>query len=421
MMPSLTQRQVHPSPVRPGAQAHLLVVGDELAAGPSLRELLEHHTRDVERVSEPQDIIAATVHDYDAVVLIPPAELPIGAESFGPWQALLDMLDGQQIGTLIYECPGENPALRRLDGRYSCRIHAESSVSELLGRLEVMIRYRSLLRNAERELDRMERLGNQLKDHFAELDQELRLASRLQRDFLPRELPQVGPVRFAAAYHPARWVSGDLYNVERLDEHHVGFYVADAVGHGIAAGLLTMFIRQALPTKRIEGETYQIIPPDEAMAGLNNALADQHLPNCQFATACYCIIDTRTLELTFARGGHPYPLVLRADGSVEEMQWAGPLLGVFPSMEYPACRIQLRPGDKVLVYTDGAEPLIVPERDAQTRQPVFEKRFLRMTHLPAEELTAALTRMLQNAEGSLTPEDDVTFVVMEVSASSVPN
>jgi len=67
------------------------------------------------------------------------------------------------------------------------------------------------------------------------VDQELRLDSRLQRDFLPKQLPTVGDIRFHVLYRPATWVCGDVYDVQRLDERFIGFYLADAVGHGVAA------------------------------------------------------------------------------------------------------------------------------------------------------------------------------------------
>src|SRR5688572_27865942 len=70
------------------------------------------------------------------------------------------------------------------------------------------------------------------------IDEELRLAAKLQQDFLPRVMPQVGNVHFHTLYRPAGYVSGDLYDVCRLDEQHVGFWMTDAVGHGMPAALL---------------------------------------------------------------------------------------------------------------------------------------------------------------------------------------
>src|SRR4029078_8146606 len=158
----------------------------------------------------------------------------------------------------------------------------------------------------------MQRLGKRLNQQFVEVDQELRLASRLQQDFLPRSFPEVGEVRFAALYRPATWVSGDVYDVRRLDETRVNFYLADAVGHGVAAGLLTMFIRQSIVGKRVEQDSYQVIPCDEVLGTLNNQLAEQELPNCQFVTACYGVVDAHKSIVTFARGGHPHPVHVRS-------------------------------------------------------------------------------------------------------------
>src|SRR5690606_16689880 len=103
------------------------------------------------------------------------------------------------------------------------------------------------------------------------MDEELRLASQLQREFLPRSLPCVGRVDFRVLFRPAGYVSGDIYDVERLDEDHVAFFLADAVGHGVPAALLTMYIKRSLQTKQMitEPPGYRLIPPDQAMAQLN--------------------------------------------------------------------------------------------------------------------------------------------------------
>src|SRR5688572_8924311 len=99
------------------------------------------------------------------------------------------------------------------------------------------------------ELDVLRRRDAAHRFNIRRLDEELRLAARLQQDFLPKSLPQVGPVRFHTLFRPAGHVSGDIYDVMRLDETHVGFYIVDAVGHGMPAALLTMFLKNAMVTK----------------------------------------------------------------------------------------------------------------------------------------------------------------------------
>ena len=420
MTASLTQPQPTSRVTSAGVHASLLVVGDDAHAGDSLRGLLADHVGPIVRAAAPEDCAAEALSSFDAAVVIFPGAQELDSQTYERWGALVGRLEEVQVGTLVLEGGRSRRGLSRGDGRFVCRVGDQASEDELFGRLEMMIRYRLILRGTESELDRMEQLGDRLQEHFAEVDQELRLASRLQRDFLPRDLPQVGPVRFSALYQPARWVSGDIYDVVRLDEANIGFYVADAVGHGIAAGLLTMFIKRALPMKRIEGESYHIFAPDQSLACLNDSLAEQHLPNCQFATACYCILNCETLEMTFARGGHPYPVLIQRDGTVRELEWAGPLLGVFPGMSFPCRHVRLARGDKVLLYTDGIEDCIVPQRHWGTRQAVFGREFLNIAHLPAAELTRELGEILQTEEGSISPADDTTVVVMEVLEDGRP-
>jgi serine phosphatase RsbU (regulator of sigma subunit) len=243
------------------------------------------------------------------------------------------------------------------------------------------------------------------------LDEELRLASRLQRDFLPRRLPEVGPVRFGVLYRPAGWVSGDIYDVARLDETHVGFYVADAVGHGLPAALLTMFIKRAFQTKRIMGNTYQIVPPEAALGELNTDICDQQLSGSPFCTAAYCIIDTAGLVLTFARAGHPEPVLIRPDGTCQALASQGALLGVFPEGTFQSQRLQLAPGDRLVLYSDGVEGVLGRQRK---REQGPAEAFAAWAGRPRQEILLELHERLDSAPGDLQDHDDVTVLIMDI-------
>jgi len=290
---------------------------------------------------------------------------------------------------------------------------ADVSADELWGRVATIRQYRPLLRQMDEHVAVMQRLGKKLTQQFVEVDQELRLASRLQRDFLPRNLPEVGPYRFAALYRPASWVSGDTYDVRRLDETHIGFYVADAVGHSIAAGLLTMFIRQAIVGKHIDGDDYTLVCPSRVLATLNRELARQDLPNCQFVTACYARLDTETGRLEFARAGHPHPIHVNAAGVCREVRTVGGLLGVFPDETYPVTTLQLEPGDKFIMYSDGLEPMIIAARDRQEGAVTFTDAFLQSVRRPVQSCVHALETHIDHSEGSLAPADDMTVLALE--------
>lgn len=288
------------------------------------------------------------------------------------------------------------------------------SKQQLRSRLATLIRCRTLVRQMDQELSNMERLGKRLNQHFTEVDQEMRLAGRLQKDFLPHVTESIGPLRFSTIYRPVSWVSGDIYDIFRVDEHHVAFYVADAVGHGMAASLLTMFIKKAVLAKRIHEKGYGLLSPSETMRGLNEALAAQSLPNCQFVTACYCLVNTQTLEMQYARGGHPYPLLVSADGVVTELRTVGGLMGLFPSEEFPTGSVQLKPGEKVILYTDGLEIAYAPDRKKGRRWTYHREVFDELAPLPANELVSRISARLDAETGSLNPRDDVTVVAVEL-------
>ena len=262
------------------------------------------------------------------------------------------------------------------------------------------------------ELNLLRRRDETINFYMHRLDEELRLAARLQQDFLPKMLPQVGPVQFHTLFRPAGYVSGDLYDVMRLDEQRLGFYVADAVGHGMPAALLTMFIKHALVTREVLGSQCRLLAPGEAMARLNAALIEQNLSQAAFATALYGVVDVRTLEVTIARAGHPVPLLLRAGGGLEPLGGDGPLLGIFADEPFADARAILRPGDRVFLYTDGIEVAFCDHENADTHR--WRDELLALGDLPTEQLLTEFTERIESQSGSLEPKDDLTVLVLEV-------
>jgi phosphoserine phosphatase RsbU/P len=292
------------------------------------------------------------------------------------------------------------------------------NLDELRGRLAMIRRYHGLLRRIEGELDSMSRLGHRLKQHFDEVEQEMHLAGRLQRDFLPDCSEPIGPARYAAVFRPASWVSGDIFDIVPVDEHHTAVYVADAVGHGLAAGLLTMFINRAITPKVEENDVSRIVSPSEILAGLNEALADQELPNCQFVTAVYALFDHRTLRLQCAGGGHPPALHIGRDGTMRKIEPSGGLLGLFKGERFELAEVQLEPGDKVLFHTDGVELAFQDSQSGKIDPHSFERAFASAASLPVQDMLFRIVSLLNDDIGSLQPNDDITIVGMEIIDAS---
>lgn len=393
----------------------LLVVTNGFEPTIAVAKLLrrpEIHATQVSNVGEVSEAI--TAGSPDAVLMLCTNPDVIGEELIEQAERLQGRIGDARIGVILVmptaEGAEDEPPSDGMD-----IVDPSISPDELFGRLAVMARYRPVIEQYERELRNMQRLGKKLNHHFTEIDQEMRLASRLQRDFLPRELPDVDGIHIGTIFRPASWVSGDIYDIFRIDEDHIGLYIADVVGHGMAAGLLTMFIKRSVVPKRIYGNDYEILEPGHVLSQLNDSLWSQNLPNCQFVTTCYCLYNTRTHRLQVARGGHPYPIRVGASGEVSEIRSSGGLMGLFENEQFETVTTELLPGEKLLLYSDGVEMAFLEKREASHAQPRYKKEFQSVANLPAAELIDRLGRLLDAEEGSLTPHDDVTVIALETA------
>ena len=181
----------------------------------------------------------------------------------------------------------------------------------------------------------------------------------------------------------------------------------------IVHSLLTMFIKQALVMRETRDNKYRIFEPIEVIANLNTRMAQQNLSGCQFATCCYCLLNTETLQLTFARAGHPYPILIRPGQQPQQLQIRGPLLGIFEQAEFTQQTIQFRSGDKLFIYSDGADPL-VGEIDDLSRFN-FSKEFCDCIDLPVYEMIKELDGILANQQTNPAEFDDVTTIGLQIS------
>jgi len=248
-----------------------------------------------------------------------------------------------------------------------------------------------------------------LVDNLAE---QLRLAGLVQRDFLPIDMPDSEKVQWANVFLPAEWVSGDMYDVVRVDENHIGFYIADVVGHGIPAALLTIFLKQSLVMRQTIDNSYHIFQPKEVMRNLNMRMTTQKFSGYQFATCCYCLLNTDSFELTYSRAGHPYPIYITADADPTQLELEGPLLGVFPEAQYSQETVRLKSGDKLVLYSDGAEPLIGKFDDNSGFS--LTQPFSKLLHLPVNDMMERFNQLALSQRINLSELDDITLVGFEL-------
>lgn len=351
--------------------------------------------------------------DIRRLDLVLVAVRPDDTTSWNVLQLIGDLIAATHLPMVVVgEGLGVQERIRSFElGARDC-LTLELPPEELRVRLNVLATAKTRLDNMIDQNVQTILLARKLRRNADRLDEELRLARRLQMDFLPRRMPEVGRTRFAARLYPAGWVAGDFYDVFRLDERHVGFYIADAIGHGVPAALLTIFVKHSLQTKRIGQRSYELIPPNEALAQLNRDLISADLHQSPFISMIYAIADTESGNLVYSRAGHPRPLLLAGQEPPEELPGEGPLLGVFDQAVYELAERRFEPGQRLLLYTDGVER-------CRTDQAEGIPAFLQVA---AEVNTTGLEVYLQAIlDAALRPSDDrpiyddITLVAMEVT------
>lgn len=177
-------------------------------------------------------------------------------------------------------------------------------------------------------------------------EQEFERAREIQQSLLPREIPQLAGFDVAGAWEPARSVGGDYYDVLRLGDHRLGICIADVVGKGVSAALLMANMQAAVRAFASEQES-----PAGVCAKVNSLL-HENIATGKFVTFLYGILDAEAYTFQFCNAGHLDPILVTA-GPVPKMEPGGAVLGVFPSWHYENATIELRKGDRLLLFTDG--------------------------------------------------------------------
>lgn len=199
-------------------------------------------------------------------------------------------------------------------------------------------------------------LREELKRTYDALDRELKTVGEIQRSLLPSTLPNVPGLDLAASYETSQRAGGDYYDFFALPEHKWGIFIADVSGHGIPAAVV-MAITHAIAHTR----PTPLTRPGDFLAYLNATLRNRYTGETgSFVTAFYAVYDPATMTLTYAAGGHPTPRLVR-DHKVSGLGGRfGLPLGIDTPTEYLEYEIELRSGDKLLLYTDGVSEAFSP-------------------------------------------------------------
>jgi phosphoserine phosphatase RsbU/P len=237
------------------------------------------------------------------------------------------------------------------------------------------------------------------------IEKELQIAQRIQVSILPGEFPPSRSFQVAARYLPMTAVAGDLYEFLLSGDDEAGLLIADVSGHGVPAALIASMVKMAATSQRSLASD-----PAAVLKGMNEALCGN--TQSQFVTAGYLYVNARTRELKYAGAAHPPLLLLRGE-KVMEVEENGLMLAAFDFSTYSTRIIELEPGDRLVMYTDG----LLEAANAAQEEFGQERLSAAIRESAAMTVTEASERIVARAQAwSIAQNDDLTVVVCDCLA-----
>ncbi len=239
------------------------------------------------------------------------------------------------------------------------------------------------------------------------LEEQLAMARKVQEGFLPSSLPETPGLDLAATYQSSLEVAGDYYDVLALPEGRTLMTVGDVSGKGAGAAMIMANLQASLRSMARVG-----VPLGEMVGGIND-LIHANTPVEQFITFFVAVYDPASGLLTFVNAGHNPPRIIGAGGAVSELDPVGPILGVFPGLEFGEQSVAVKPGDLLVAFTDGvSEAMNAADED-------FGEDRISEAVIPCKEdsptrLLEVIRSAVDDFRGEVELMDDYTLLVARV-------
>jgi serine phosphatase RsbU (regulator of sigma subunit) len=238
------------------------------------------------------------------------------------------------------------------------------------------------------------------------MELELNQASEIQQTLLPTGAPHYEGYDLAGSNISCRTVGGDYYDFIPYKDGRLGLVVGDVSGKGMGAALLMSSLQARVQMLR---ETTP--EPDVAVATLNRSIAER-CPVGKFITFFFGLLNCDDGTLTYSNAGHNYPVVLRNNGTVEQLKGNGLVLGLFPSVRYELKQARIERGELMALYSDGVTEANSPDGEEFGEEGLSD--FLRAHQsLPCDEIVKGLVEEVRSWHGSSSFADDFTLLLVK--------
>jgi sigma-B regulation protein RsbU (phosphoserine phosphatase) len=267
----------------------------------------------------------------------------------------------------------------------------------------------------------LQRRNDDLEEANRRMKRDLESAARIQQALLPSAAPDIPGVGFSWVFQPCDELGGDILNLFRIGEAHVGLYVLDVSGHGVPAALLSVTLsrlltpapgQSSLVQRRVNGNGHVTpVSPGEVAAELNRRFPVGE--NCeQYFTLMYGVLDVKSRELRYVSAGHPGPVLQQGSSPARDLSRSGFPIGWVPEVAFDEQTLTLGPRDRLFLYSDG----INEARNGQKELFGHERMIEAVEQSRSDRLEQSLARLVGQArEFSGGPfDDDVSALAVEI-------
>ncbi|MDP3197441.1 MAG: SpoIIE family protein phosphatase [Tabrizicola sp.] len=263
----------------------------------------------------------------------------------------------------------------------------------------------------------------ELQKLYDSLDRDLIEARKLQQTLIRDRVRDYGWAKVALILRNSGRVGGDLVGSFRVDEDRVVVYSIDVSGHGVASAMMTArlagFLTGSSPEQNLafqtgpEGE-HILLPPAAVVDRFNRLMLDE-IQAEQYFTMAYAVVDRRTGRLDLVQAGHPHPMLIRRDGRVQRLGQGGMPIGLIDGATYDQITVQVAPGDRLILVSDGFTECPLPEGRDFGEDGLVES-LKSSAHLSGADLLEAMVWDLTAKAGTDSFPDDVSGIVLDLLA-----